>query len=174
MPKLTQLQVAKRQAQVLQVYKMQNERPDLTVAEVCELVGIPERTFYQWVRKSSGMIEALSAMLIQNQKEELYVIEANRLRMLRAMIDKFLSPLTTGPEMVRIQEYLDRRSDQLQDSHNAKPGLEQDAFEFLQQGPKLSMQKSRLASIEVREDATEGVTIDIYKDQEIIDLDSDS
>ncbi len=169
MPKLSAIQVAERQRQVLEVYRQQRLNPDLKINELCELVGIEERTFYMWVRKSGNMIDALTEMVVENQKEELYIIESERLRMTRDLIEKYYHPLTTGPEKVRILEFLGKRSDELQDAHHAKPGIEQDAFQYLQ-GPQLSLQKSRLASIEVREDATEGVTIDIYKDKPIIDL----
>jgi hypothetical protein len=77
---------------------------------------------------------------------------------------------TSTKDRVLAQSYLDKIREELERQLHAAPGVEEDAHRFLKQGPEISLKKSRLASIEVRSDADGGVTLDVYKDETIIDV----
>jgi hypothetical protein len=75
----------------------------------------------------------------------------------------------TTKDRVLAMSYLDKIREELERQLHAAPGVEEDAHRFLKQGPAIELKKSRLASIEVRGDDDGGVTLDVYRDDEIID-----
>lgn len=168
MPKLTEMSIALRQKQVLEVMALKFNYPDKPITELCEMANIEPRTFYTWLDKSEDMVSALSELITSSQRTRLFLIESYKLRAVEKLIAKGLNEITDVGDQLKILAALSAMGDELQEIHHARPGIEQDAYSFLQQGPELELQKSRLASIEVREDATEGVTIDIYKEQPVI------
>ena len=89
---------------------------------------------------------------------------------IKLLVDDAVDDSTSTKDRVLAMSYLDDIREELERQLHAAPGVEEDAHRFLKQGPEISIKQSRLASIEVRGDDDGGVTLDVFRDDDIIDV----
>ena len=144
----------------------------MKVSEACEQVGITERVYRDWLHKGDNTIEALRGFLTMAQREQLSKIVTARLQIVDLIIADALDPLTAPKDRVMLERRLDEIAFELQRTHHAVPGIEEDANKFLKEGPVIESKKSRLASIDV-ERTKDGVTVNVYEEHDVIDITPD-
>ncbi len=153
--------------QAIQVLGVLFEFPDTSVVDACNQIGIEPRTFYRWVHKGETTIDSLREFIAHQQREILIHVSAGRQAAVQHLINDAVHENTSTRDRVMAMKYLDDIREALERAHHAAPGIEEDAHAFLKQGPKTTLMKSRLASIEVRE-TDDGVNLDVYREQEVI------
>lgn len=159
----------KRLNQVYQVLDIRFENPTITLADACDEVGIAKSTFYYWMNTSKDFIGSMRERIAEQQRQQLITLESAHNAGLGYLAAAVAQEDTPDLDRVRIMRYLDPVMEQLQRSLHAQPGQEEEAHEFLKEGPHIETKKSRLASVEVRT-GDDGVTLDIYKEQDVIDV----
>lgn len=159
-----------RISQAAQVMILIFENPRLSVDAACRQVGITRQQYAYWVRKGSDSIEAIRELIGHQQREMLVDIAVARKAGVEMLIKDAIDPLVAGKDRVVILKYLDEVQDELERIHHAKPGIEEEAVEFLRQGPILEKKRSRLAQLDLERTA-DGITISIYEDaMPVIDM----
>lgn len=145
--------------------------PELSVEEACASVGIEERTYYRWVKRGADTIVAIRGFIADQQRTMLMNLVVTQSHAIKLLIDDSVDSTTSTKDRVLAMSYLDKIREELERQLHAAPGVEEDAHEYLKKGPAIEVKKSRLASIEVRHDEDDGgVTVDVFKDADIIDL----
>jgi hypothetical protein len=144
--------------------------PKLSVEDACAAVGIEERTYYRWVKKGEDTIEVIRGFIADQQRMMLMSLVVSQAEAIRLLNEDAVDTGTSTKDRVIAMSYLDQVREELERQLHAAPGVEEDAHRFLKQGPNIELKKSRLASIEVRGDDDGGVTVDVFKESEIIDV----
>ena len=158
-----------RITQTVEVMVLLFEEPELTVIAACERVGITERIFRHRIHRGEDVIDNMRDLILGEHRKMLLAISSARLTSIEMLILDATHKDTSTQDRVAAMRYLDPIREELERAHHAAPGIEEDAHKFLKLGPKLTKQKSRLASIEVREEE-DSVVFDIYKTQDVIDV----
>lgn len=161
---------ARRITQAAEVSILRMADPELTVEKACEVVGIAERTYYDWVKRGEDTIESIRGFIGDQQRLMLMNLVISQAEAIRLLNKDAVDTGTSTKDRVIAMSYLDSVREALERQLHAAPGVEEDAHRFLKQGPEISIKKSRLASIEVRGEDDGGVTVDVFKESEIIDV----
>lgn len=167
MPTLSDVTIAAREAQVIQVMGLVYQGS--SIKDACATVGIDERTYRRWATESSEYISAIRELLNEVEKERILELASARARIEELIILDGLNSDTEPADRLHILKWLAEELEISARSHQAQPGVEQEAQEFLRKGPTITRQRSRLAAINVTE-TDEGFQVDLYQDRETIDL----
>lgn len=158
-----------RVAQVLEVMSLVFADPETRVDDACEKVGIAPSTYYYWVKKDPEALRAVREFLAETQKVELAFLSAAVTKINMNLATTAMSNDTEPADRLRIAKYLSNEAEKLQRTYQVTGGSE-GAAEFLRDGPKLEKKSSRFASMSVTPDG-DGVTVDFYREDDIIDGD---
>lgn len=169
MPAITETTEKVREGQALQVLVMRMLDSALTIEAACEEVGITRNMFYRWVTRGTNTIDSLRQIISDTQRANLVDITIARRHGVEAMTKLIVDSDVEPKDRLSILKYLDEIGDRLQETHHARPGIEDQAHKFLKKGPTLVQKKSRLASVEIRQDGEGGLTVDVIKEEEIIE-----
>lgn len=172
MPKLAEDTRLQRIAQTVQVMGLLMQNPEMTREDACQQAGITPRTYRDWLQSGDETIEALRGFLTMTQRETLFELSQARMKIIQLLIRDALDPLTASKDRVLIEKRLDEIAQELQRVHHATPGIEEDANQFLKEGPKIEKQRSRLASVDV-ERTKDGVTVHVFEERDVIDVTPD-
>ncbi len=160
---------ARRITQAAEVSIKRMAFPELTIEQACEEVGIKVSTYYNWVKKGEDTIISIRGFIADQQRMMLMNLVVTQAKAIELLVADSVDGGNTTKDRVLAMSYLDKIREELERQLHAAPGVEEDAHRFLKQGPAIELKKSRLASIEVRGDDDGGVTLDVYRDDEIID-----
>ena len=171
MPELTKVVEMKRVTQVLEVMTILFENDRATVEEACRITDIAPSTYYRWVNSDGGVIESLRGLIGDQQRRILITVaKAREEGVMRLVIDA-VHENTSTKDRVLAMRYLDAVREELELSHHAAPGIEEDAHAFLKEGPIITQKESRLASIKVRTGTDpDEVIVDVITEQDVIDI----
>jgi hypothetical protein len=158
----------KRTTQVMEVLAIMFSNPKLTVEQACDTVGINKDTYYYWLRKDPDALRAVKDFLADTQRDELAYLSAAITKIHLQLARKALSDDTETADRLKIVKYLSSEAEKLQRIYQVTSGGD-DAAEFLKDGPQLTKQKSKFASMTVTENSEGGVNVDFYRDSDIIE-----
>lgn len=156
----------------IQVLFMRFDNPKAKIVDLCEEVGISRQQYYRKMAESQEIIDTLRNLINQTKRLELARIATSRHEILDKTIDTAMSADTVD-ELVKAMRYLDEHEDKLLDDLGARPGIEDDAQQFLRRGPKVTKQQSRFASIQIKEDADGTVHMDLMKEHNVLELEAE-
>lgn len=157
-----------RQSQAATVMALLFDDPSLTQEQACAKAGITLRQYRYWLQQGGESIDAVREFITGQQREILADIAVARRTGINMLIKDAVSPMTAGKDRVLILGYLNEVQEELERTHHAVPGIEEEAVAFLKQGPVISTKRSRFASVDIERDE-DGVTVRIYKEDEVID-----
>jgi transposase-like protein len=158
----------KRTTEVMQVLAIIFARPQTTIQEACDEVGIHKNTYYHWIRKNPESLRVVKDFLADVQRDELVYLSAAMSEVNTLLARKALSDETDVAERLKIAKYLSGEAEKLQRTYQVTSGGE-DAAEFLKDGPQVVTQKSKFASITVSQDDKGDVEVGLYRNDIIID-----
>lgn len=170
MPAITVTTEKVREGQALQVLVLRMLHSDMSVDSACEEVGITRNMFYRWVTRGTNTIDSLRQIISDSQRANLVDITIARRHGVEAMTKLIVSSDVEPKDRLSILKYLDEIGDKLQESHHARPGIEDEAHKFLKKGPTIRQKKSRLAaSVEIRQDEEGGLTVDVLREEDVLE-----
>ena len=140
----------------------------LTVKEACKLADISERQYRYWISKGETSIQNTRELIDNQQRELISEIAIAKGAMIRKMILKSKADDINVDDLAKIYRLLDEELEELQSIYQVRPGIENEAEAFLKEGPMIKKQKSRFASIDIKETES-GLSIDFNQNPEIID-----
>lgn len=143
MPVLTEATILKREAQAVEVMAL-SFRGGLTQEAACEEVGISEDVYRDWIRKSPILVTSLRDFIDGAHREALTYLSQVRLQAIEMFISILLDDETEPKDKLGIWRQLKLELEELERVYHAAPGVEQDAHQFLKEGPKIKDQESRL------------------------------
>jgi len=152
----------------IEVLQLKFEDPTKSIKELCEDTGITRKTYYAKLDEGKLIIETLRNLITKSKRIQLATIAVGKHEILDRMIKEALDSNNLD-ELVKVNKYLDEHAENLQDDLGAKPGLEDDAQDFLKKGPSIEKQESKFASIRIGKDEDGEPTIDIYKQHDVLD-----
>lgn len=169
MPELTETSIAIRQSQVIEVMILVWQGS--TIKDACLAVGIDQNTYRRWAKESTEYINAIRDLLLEQDRIRILNLASARETIENQLIlDGKKAEL--HPEVrLKILKWITDQLEEASRVHQAQPGIETEAQEFLRQGPKITKQKSRLAAIDISEDEDGTVRVDLYREIDAIDLD---
>lgn len=168
MPALTETSIAIRQSQVIEVMILVWKGS--TIKEACLVVGIDDGTYRRWAKESAEYIDAIRELLLEVDRIRILNLAAAR-ESIEAQLILDGKRTEVHPETrLKILKFIIEQLEEASRAHQAQPGVETEAQEFLRKGPVIKKQPSRLAAINITEDE-HGVKIDLWKDSDTIDLD---
>lgn len=170
MAKLSMATKTRRIAEVLDVL-MLTIGGNITVEAACQEVGIAPNTYWEWVKRGEDTIETFRELIAEQQRLQLFQITAARMKNVSEITKSIQEPMTMK-DRVLADKVLSSYGNELEKNLHAQPGYEEEASRFLSEGPKLRKQQSRLASMEISHSES-GIRVDVYKDTEIIDAESE-
>ena len=151
----------------VEILKMKFEEPKSTITELCEDVGISRQQYYRYLEEGQEIVNILRQLIFKSKRVELATIASSRHTVLNNLITQAVASNDID-ELVKALKYIDDHEEKLQDDLGAKPGLEDEAREFLKKGPKIAKQESKFASIRVSPDG-DGVQIDVMRENEVVE-----
>lgn len=156
-------------AKTIQVLSMRFENPEATITDLCKEVDLDRRQYYRKLAAGNEIVDVLRKLIMQSKRLELARIATSRHKVLEKLVTNAIKSDDID-ELVKAMRYLDEHEDTLQDDLGAKPGIEDDAHQFLRQGPKITKQESRFASIRVSKDEDGSARIDLMEENDVIDI----
>lgn len=159
----------KRTTQVLQVMQLTFEDPQKKIEDACEEVGIAPRTYYYWVKRDPDALRAVREFLAETQKVELSFLSAAVTKINMQLANVALNNETEPADRLKIAKYLSAEAEKLQRTYQVTAGSE-DAAEFLKEGPQLTKQTSRFASMQVTSEDNGSLKVDFYRSDDVIDV----
>lgn len=143
--------------------------PTLTVERACEIAGISLRQYRYWLSHGGEAIGNTRDLIDRQQRELISDIAVAKGKIIQLLIKDATSPLAKPLERKAILETLDVILNEYQTIYNVRPGIEEEAQEFLKHGPTIEKKESRFASIEVEETET-GFRIGLNENPKVIDV----
>lgn len=168
MEEYTTTQLAKI-SQAQQVLTLLFYDPTLTVEHACEVAGITVRQYRYWLSHGGEAINSTRDLIDAQQRELISDIAIAKGKIVQLLIQDALNPLTKPLDRKSILETLDNILNEYQTIYNVRPGIEEEAQEFLRQGPKIEKKESRFASIEV-EETDSGFRIGLNETPKVVDI----
>lgn len=168
MPALTAQSQMLRISQCISVMFTLYEKPELSEREACEIVGISPDVYREWLRREPEAINSLRNFIAETQRDLLFQLSIARNTGVGHLINAVVDKETGVKARISALAYLDKVREELEKSHHAQPGVEEEAHGFLKTGPQLTSGKSRLASLEVSR-TEDGITVNIFKEDPVID-----
>jgi hypothetical protein len=142
----------------------------ITVKAACEKAEIEERTYRRWRQAHPDAIPTLRELLSQRDKELLWDIAAARAAALRQFTQEVLDTSIEAADRIRMFNLLSVEMEELQRSHHAIPGQEDEAQAFLRKGPQRKPGRSRFAVEEVSPGVEVSITVRGRDEGRIIDV----
>jgi hypothetical protein len=170
MPKLTDITIAQRQAQAIDVYKLMLAGETQKVA--CATVGISDDTFRRWIETSDEVTKAIGEVITYVEKQELLLINATRTKALELLLARMTdeTPMETK-DLIAALKFVHSLSDNLAIRHGATSDSEAAAAAYLR-GPQLMAAESRMGGqkVVVTQEGNK-TTVSLTKDEpDIIDV----
>ena len=118
----------------------------MTVVEACREMGMARSTFYYIVENNPEAIAEFQDIINASNREQLGLMLLSKNELLRKVIEDGLSDKTKPRDRLAIFLKLNDLIQQMTQNHEIDSGLEQQAHEFLKQGPPLVKVKSRFTA----------------------------
>lgn len=157
-------------AQAQQVLLLLFLNPKMSVAEACRQTNITVDKYRYWLAKGEDVINRTRELIENQQRVLISEIATTRIAIIHQMMKDATDELTKPLERAKLFEVLSAELEELQAIYNVRPGIEQDAQEYLKRGPKIEKQESRFASIDI-EETDSGFRIGLNESKDIIDVD---
>jgi len=135
---------ASRMNTALQV--IQHMNAGMTVVEACREVGMSRSSFYYIVENNPEAIAEFQDIINASNREQLGLMLLSKNELLRKVIEDGLSDKTKPRDRLAIFLKLNDLIQQMTQNHEIDSGLEQQAHEFLKQGPPWVKVKSRFTA----------------------------
>jgi len=161
MAKITSdITVANRINQAIEVWALLEEHPKMSQAAACEQVGISPTTYRKWIAEAGEALDLFREMSMQIKRLSLQKILMAQGQILDKLIKDGVSGYTDPATRLMIYQYFSEHADKLLEDVHAQ---EQGAADFLS-GPKLEKAESRFSA----QDAD--ITITIHPKDQAIDI----
>ena len=128
----------------IQVIQQVND--GLTVTDACKEVGIPRSSFYYTINANPEAIAEYQDMITANAREQLALVLLSRRAILEKVVQDGLAENTSPRDRLQILKTLDSLLDDMVNKLQVGNEAENQAQEFLRQGPRLERQVSRLTA----------------------------
>jgi hypothetical protein len=143
------------------------EGKEITVDEACDELGISKATFYRWIHEEEESLHTFKALLDGISRNQLALLSTVQERILVSTIQDGLAATTSPKDRLEILKWITERMGDL--GRDLRVETDHHAHDFLT-GPVLQKAKSKVATLTVGSDGN--FSIDIFKEQDIIDLES--
>jgi hypothetical protein len=130
----------------IQVIQQVND--GMTVTDACREVGIPRSSFYYTIKANPDAIAEYQEMIATNAREQLGLILLSRRAILEKVVQDGLSEDTKPRDRLYILKTLDALLDDIVNKLQEDNPSEQESQVFLQQGPMLRHQISRMTAMQ--------------------------
>jgi hypothetical protein len=143
--------------------------PELTQKDACEQVEIDPRTYRNWIQSGNDTIELLRTLISNQQREILFEATSVQLAGISLLKKDVLKENLDIGDRIKGLRYLKEIADELQRVHHAVPGREEEAHDFLRQGPVIAQQDSTITRMEIRAAPDAGIQVDLISHEKVED-----
>ena len=127
---------------------IQHMNAGMTVVEACREVGMPRSSFYYIVENNPEAIAEVQEIINTSNREQLVLMMISQNELLRKVIEDGLSDKTKPRDRLAIFLKVHDLIQQMSQNQQIGNEIEQQAHEFLKQGPMLVKAKSRFTATE--------------------------
>ena len=120
----------------------------MTVSAACKEVGLPRASYYDIINKNPEAIARVQVIIEVHTQEQLGLILSRKTEFLLKLIDDGLSDSTKPRDRLAIFKALNELEEHYIQRLQIESEAAAQAHEFLKQGPKTSIQASRLTVTE--------------------------
>lgn len=158
-----------KESQAILVFMKRLANPKLTDEEACNEVGITLDHYHYWIQRDPDAMEAIRQYIVESQRSMMFEIEMAWPVIVHELVVDATDGSTKTKDRISATKLLNSMKEDLERTHHAQPGVEDEAHTFLKQGPKLKQIPSRMASVEVSPTDSGGVRLDISRYSDVIE-----
>jgi len=158
-----------KESNAIQVLLFMLDDPKLTEVVVCEKVGITPDIYRFWIRRNPDALDAIRQFIVESQRTQLFELETNWPKAVSELVLDAVDGSTKTKDRISAMKLLREIKEDLERTHHTQPGVEDEAHQFLKEGPKLTRVKSRMASVEVEPTASGGLRVEVSRYSDLID-----
>lgn len=158
-----------KESNAIQVLLYLLDNPKLNETQACAEVGITPEAYRYWIRRNPDAMDAVRQFILETQRTQLFEIETSWPRAVSELVLDAVDTSTKTKDRISAMKLLREIKEDLERTHHTQPGVEDEAHQFLKEGPKLTKVKSRMASVEVEPTASGGLRVEVSRYSDLID-----